>query len=50
VPDLRKAKAVRDALEGAISTACPASLVRIHPNATVYLDAASASLLTLGNR
>jgi glucosamine-6-phosphate deaminase len=45
VPDLRKAKAVRNALEGPISTSCPSSLVRTHPNATVYLDAQSASLL-----
>jgi glucosamine-6-phosphate deaminase len=45
VPDLRKAVAVRDALEGPVSTACPASIVRTHPNATVYLDVQSASLL-----
>jgi glucosamine-6-phosphate deaminase len=46
VSDRRKAQAARDALEGSISTACPASLVRTHPNATVYLDSESASLLT----
>ncbi len=45
VPDARKAAAVRNALEGPISTTCPASLVRRHPNATVYLDRESASLL-----
>lgn len=45
VPDLRKAQAVRDALQGPISTACPSSLVRRHPRATVYLDTDSASLL-----
>src|SRR5581483_420069 len=45
VPELRKATAVRDALEGPISTRCPASVVRTHPNATVYLDRESASLL-----
>jgi glucosamine-6-phosphate deaminase len=50
VPDLRKANAVRDALEGPISTACPASIVRTHPGATVYLDTLSASRLTLDNR
>jgi len=48
VPDLRKAKAVRGALEGPVSTTCPSSLVRTHSNALVYLDAGSASLLTLG--
>jgi glucosamine-6-phosphate deaminase len=46
VPDARKARAVRNALEGPISEACPASLVRRHPSANVYLDASSASLLS----
>ena len=45
VPELRKANAVRDALEGPISIACPSSIVRSHPNAAVYLDPESASLL-----
>ena len=45
VPEARKAKAVRGALEGPISTACPGSLVRTHPNATVYLDTESSALL-----
>jgi len=45
VPESRKAKAVQKALNGAISTACPASIVRTHSNATVYLDSDSASLL-----
>ena len=45
VPELRKAKAVRDAIEGPISTACPASILRTHPRAHLYLDLESASLL-----
>jgi len=45
VPELRKAEAVRNALQGPIATTCPSSIVRTHPNATVYLDTASASLL-----
>ena len=45
VPEGRKSEAVRDALEGPISEACPASLVRRHPRAYVYLDADSAALL-----
>jgi glucosamine-6-phosphate deaminase len=45
VPEGRKAKAVRGALEGPISTTCPGSLVRTHPNATVYLDTESSALL-----
>jgi glucosamine-6-phosphate deaminase len=46
VPERRKAEAVRDALEGPLTTRCPASLVLTHPAATVYLDPDSASLLT----
>jgi len=45
VADTRKAEAVRNALEGPISTACPASIVRTHPNASVYLDTSAAALL-----
>ena len=46
VPDRRKAEAVRNALQGPVSTACPASAVRAHPSAAIFLDAESASLLT----
>ncbi|MGA8597022.1 MAG: glucosamine-6-phosphate deaminase [Bryobacteraceae bacterium] len=45
VPDYRKAEAVRNALEGPISEACPASLVQRHPNTYVFLDSESAKLL-----
>jgi glucosamine-6-phosphate deaminase len=45
VPDQRKAEAVRNALTGPITEACPSSLVRTHPAAAIYLDADSASLL-----
>jgi glucosamine-6-phosphate deaminase len=45
VPGRRKAKIVRRALEDPISTECPASILRTHPNATVYLDSESASEL-----
>jgi glucosamine-6-phosphate deaminase len=45
VPEARKATAVRDALTGPISPLCPASLVRLHPSASVFLDEDSASLL-----
>lgn len=46
VPDRRKARAVVGALEGPIGTACPGSLVQRHPDAEVFLDAASAALLS----
>lgn len=46
VPEARKADAVRNAIEGPISEDCPASLIRTHPSAHLYLDPDSASLLT----
>ncbi len=46
VPDLRKAQAVRNCLESEISPMVPASILRTHPDATVYLDTDSASLLS----
>jgi glucosamine-6-phosphate deaminase len=46
VPEARKARAVRDALTGPISPSCPASLVRLHRSAWVFLDEDSASLLS----
>ncbi len=45
VPERRKAAPVKAALEGPISTACPASYLRLQPHATLYLDAESSSLL-----
>jgi glucosamine-6-phosphate deaminase len=45
VPDERKAEAIKACLEGEISPKAPASILRTHPNATVYLDTHSASLL-----
>jgi glucosamine-6-phosphate deaminase len=45
VPGPRKAQAVKACFEGAVSPMAPASILRTHPNATVYLDQASASLL-----
>jgi glucosamine-6-phosphate deaminase len=46
VPDARKAKAVRECLEGPVSPLHPASILQRHPRATVFLDAASAALLS----
>ncbi|MGD0779009.1 MAG: glucosamine-6-phosphate deaminase, partial [Candidatus Solibacter sp.] len=47
VPELRKAKAVQDTIEGPVSTACPASILRTHPRAQLFLDLESASLLRI---
>jgi glucosamine-6-phosphate deaminase len=46
VPDTRKAKAVQLCFEGEISPMAPASILRSHPDATIYLDKHSASLLS----
>lgn len=45
VPASTKAKAVKRTLEGAINEECPATVLRNHPSAVLYLDAASAALL-----
>lgn len=47
VPDTRKAQAVHDTLYNKVNTACPATILRTHPNATLFLDKASASKLQL---
>ena len=48
VPDSRKANAVKACFDGEISPLAPASILRTHPNTTVYLDANSAALLRPG--
>ena len=45
VPDERKAKAVKATLEGEIGPDVPASIIRTHPNVTLFLDEPAASLL-----
>ncbi|WCJ60163.1 glucosamine-6-phosphate deaminase [Fontisphaera persica] len=45
VPERRKAEAVRLALQGPLSTACPASILRRQQHAVLYLDADSAAEL-----
>ncbi len=45
VPGERKAAVMRRALYDPISTACPATFLRTHPDVTVYLDAESARYL-----
>ncbi len=45
VPDARKARAVQECLEGEVSPLHPASILRRHRDATLYLDRDSASLL-----
>jgi glucosamine-6-phosphate deaminase len=45
-PEKRKANVVKEMLQGAISTDCPASILRQQPQATLFLDVNSASLLS----
>jgi len=45
VPGRRKAQSVRRTLEEPISTVCPATILRTHPDVTLYLDRESASEL-----
>ncbi len=48
VPDARKAAAVKLCFDGEISPMAPASILQTHSAATIYLDRASASLLSPG--
>jgi len=45
VPEARKAPAVKACVEGEISPMAPASILRVHENVTLYLDADAARLL-----
>ena len=45
-PDSRKAAAVKACVEGEITPMAPASILRTHPNTTLYLDTNAAALLT----
>ena len=45
VPTIRKADAVYGALCGPVTTACPASILRQHANAALYVDEPAASKL-----
>ena len=45
VPDERKAKAVKGAVEGAVTPGVPASILQEHSSCDLFLDRASASML-----
>jgi glucosamine-6-phosphate deaminase len=45
VPDLRKAEAVKACFTGRVNPMAPASILRTHPDTTLFLDFLSASLL-----
>lgn len=46
VPGVTKRQAVKEALDGPIAETCPASALRRHPRATLYLDGESSGLLS----
>jgi glucosamine-6-phosphate deaminase len=46
VPGPKKAKAIKKCFDGQISPMAPASILRTHANATIYLDRESAALLS----
>jgi glucosamine-6-phosphate deaminase len=46
VPGPAKREAVRAAIEGPVETACPASILRTHPDAHLFIDRDSAALLS----
>lgn len=46
VPGPKKAQAIKACFDGPISPMAPSSILRTHPNATVYLDLESAALLS----
>src|SRR5438874_5078700 len=50
VPGTQKAKAIAACFNGQISPMAPASILRNHPHATIYLDQASAALLDPASR
>lgn len=46
VPDLRKAQAVKDCLQGAVTNLHPASILQSHPDCRIFLDEPASSLLS----
>jgi glucosamine-6-phosphate deaminase len=46
VPDARKARAVKDTVEGEIGPMVPASILRAHADCRMFLDRAAAALLS----
>ena len=47
VPSVRKSQAVKAAVEGKVATTCPASVLRTHNNAALYIDKDAANQLTV---
>jgi len=43
VPGVRKSEAIKNSLYGKVDESCPASILRTHPDAVLFLDTDSAS-------
>jgi glucosamine-6-phosphate deaminase len=50
VPDSRKARAVKNTLEEAVSNQYPASILQLHPDCTLFLDKDAAMLLSKNSK
>jgi glucosamine-6-phosphate deaminase len=50
VPGPAKKAAIAAALDGPVSRTCPASILRRHPHATLFVDDASAAGVAPGDR
>jgi len=48
VPGPAKRQAIKNTIEGPVETECPASILRRHPDAHLFIDGDSASLLARG--
>jgi len=46
VPGPKKAQAIKACFDGSVSPMAPSSILRTHPNTTIYLDRESAALLS----
>jgi len=49
VPGPAKREAIKSTIEGPVATTCPASILRRHPDAHLFIDRESASLLSRPN-
>ena len=49
VPGPAKRQAIKSTIEGPVATTCPASILRLHPDAHLFIDRESASLLSRRN-
>ena len=47
VPEKRKAQAIKDCLENEVTNLHPSSILQTHPSCSIFLDEASASLLSI---